>query len=209
MNLAVFGASGRVGAAVLSLAQSRGWSVRALVRPSSHCKEEARVEIIRGSLESPTDVLVTLHGAHAVLCLYGPRSAQSKPFCGQATLRIIAGMQLIGLRRLLCLTGAMVGALPSNVSLALRMMAAAYRYWCPELAADASEQERVVIDSQLDWTLVKPSRLTNSPATQLIRAGPALHVGLLSRISRGDLATFLLNEARDSQHLQERVYVCN
>ena len=76
-------------------------------------------------------------------------------------------------------------------------------------AADASEQERVVIDSQLDWTLVKPSRLTNSPATQLIRAGPALHVGLLSRISRGDLATFLLNEARDSQHLQERVYVCN
>jgi len=150
MNLAVFGASGRVGAAVLSLAQSRGWSVRALVRPSSHCKEEARVEIIRGSLESPTDVLVTLHGAHAVLCLYGPRSAQSIPFCAQATLRIIAGMQVIGLRRLLCLTGAMVGALPSNVSLALRAMAAAYRYWCPELAADASEQERVVIDSQVE-----------------------------------------------------------
>jgi putative NADH-flavin reductase len=209
MNLAVFGASGRVGAAVLSLAKFRGWSVRALVRPSSECKEDAGVELIRGSLESPTDVLMTLRGAQAVLCLYGPRSAQSKPFCAQATLQIITGMQAIGPRRLLCLTGAMVGTLPSNVSLALRVMAAAYRTWCPELAADASEQEHIVIDSQLDWTLVKPPRLTKSPPTQLIRSGPTLHVGLLSRICRGDLATFMLNEARDSQHLQERVYVCN
>ena len=209
MNLAVFGASGRVGAAVLSLAQSRGWSVRALVRPSSPCEEDARVEIIRGSLESPTDVLRTLHGVHTVLCLYGPRSTQSNPFCARATLQIIAGMQGMGLRRLLCLTGAMVGVLPSNVSLALRAMAVTYRYWCPELAADASEQERVVIESQLDWTLVKPPRLTSSVATHLIRSGPTLHIGLLSRISRGDLATFLLDEARDSKHLQERVYVCN
>lgn len=209
MNLAVFGASGGVGAAVLTLAQSRGWSVRGLIRPSSQCKEEARVEIIRGSLDSPTDVLRTLHGAHAVLCLYGSRSAQSTPFCAHATLQIIAGMQMLGLRRLLCLTGAMVGVLPSSVSLALRAMAAAYQYWCPELAADASEQERVVINSQLDWTLVKPPRLTNSAAMHLIRSGPTLPVGLLSRISRSDLATFLLDEARDSQHLQERVYVSN
>lgn len=209
MNLAVFGASGRVGAAVLSLATSRGWNVRALVRPSSHCQEEARVDIIRGFLESPTDVHMTLHGADAVLCLYGPRSAQSKPFCAHATLRTIAEMQVVGLRRLLCLTGAIVGALPSNVSLALRAMAVAYRYWCPELASDAAEQERVVIDSQLDWTLVKPPRLTNNSATHLFRAGPAIQVGLMNRISRGDLATFLLDEARDSNHLRERVYVSN
>jgi putative NADH-flavin reductase len=87
-------------------------------------------------------------------------------------------------------------------------MASAYRNWCPALAADAAEQERLVIDSQLDWTLVKPPRLTKSPPTQLIRSGPTLHVGLLSRISRGDLATFMLNEARDSRYLQKRVYVC-
>ena len=209
MNLAVFGATGRVGTAVLNLAKSRGWSVRALVRPSSDCRVEVGVELIRGSLESPTDVLMTLRGAQTVLCLYGPRSAQSKPFCAQATLQIITGMQAIGPRRLLCLTGAMVGTLPSNVSLTLRVMATAYRYWCPELAADASEQEHMVINSQLDWTLVKPPRLTNTPPTQLIRSGPELHVGLLSCISRDDLATFMLNEARDSQHLQERVYVCS
>jgi putative NADH-flavin reductase len=88
-------------------------------------------------------------------------------------------------------------------------MAVAYRYWCPELADDASEQEHVVIDSRLDWTLLKPARLTNSAAMHLIHSGPTLHVGLLSRISRGDLATFLINEAWDSQHLQERVYICN
>ncbi|MDR4470337.1 MAG: NAD(P)H-binding protein [Nitrospira sp.] len=209
MNLAVFGGSGRVGTAVLRLATTRGWTVRALVRPSSQCREETGIKIIRGSLDSSSDVLMTLHGAHAVLCLYGPRSAQSNPFCARATRRVIAEMQVIGVRRLLCLTGAMVGVLPSNVSLALRAMAVTYRYWCPELAADASEQERVVIESQLDWTLVKPPRLTNSAATDLTRSGPAVHVGLLSHISRDDLATFLLDEARDSQYVQKRVYICN
>ena len=102
----------------------------------------------------------------------------------------------------------MVGTLPSNVSLALRVMAEAYRNWGPALAADAAEQERLEIYSHLDRTLVKPPRLTNSLPTQLIRSGPTLHVGQLSRITRSDLATFLLNEARDSHHLQEPVYVC-
>ena len=123
-------------------------------------------------------------------------------------LPLITGMQARGPRRLLCLTGTMVGTLPSNVSLALRVMAEAYRNWCPALAADAAEQERLEIYSHLDRTLVKPPRLTNSLPTQLIRSGPTLHVGQLSRITRSDLATFLLNEARDSHHLQEPVYVC-
>jgi putative NADH-flavin reductase len=113
VKLAVFGASGRVGTAVLSLGKFRGWTVRALVRPSSACQEEAGGDIIRGFLESPTDVLMTLRDAQAVLCLYGPRSTQSQPFCARATRQVITGMQARGPRRLLCLTGAMVGALPS------------------------------------------------------------------------------------------------
>ena len=43
---------------------------------------------------------------------------------------------------------------------------------------------------------------------QLIRSGLTLHVGLLSRISRGELTTFMVNEAQDSHHLRARVYVC-
>lgn len=208
MRLGIFGASGRTGQEVLRLAGSRGWSVRALVRPDSHGEAGPGVEVLRGSLESASDVLATVGGVDAVCCVFGPRSPQAEPFCAPATARIISAMQSAGPRRLLCLTGAMVGELGPNLSVPMRTMAAVFRRQYPELAADAAAQERAVIGCDLEWTVVKPPRLTIGPATHRIRAGRALGVGLLSHISRGDLAAFMLDEVLASQHLRERVYVC-
>ena len=207
MRIAVFGASGRTGAEILRLAGERSWSVKALVRPSSPCQARPGLEVIPGGFCSPYDVHATVRGAEAVFCVFGPRSARSAPFCAEATRLIIAAMRDAGLDRLLCQTGAMVGDLPPNVSLAMALMAKTFRRQCPELAADSSGQERAVIQSDLDWTLVKPPRLTNGPATNRVRAGRALRVGLLSSISRADLAAFMLDEASAERHLRERVYV--
>ena len=209
MRLGVFGASGRTGQAMLRLAESRGWRVQALVRASSPCEARSGVEVLRGSLDSPPNVLATVRGVEAVCCVFGPRSPRAESFSARVTGRIILAMQSVGVRRLLCLTGAMVGELAPNVSLAMRTMAAAYRRQYPELAADAAQQERAVVDSGLDWTVVKPPRLTSGPATHHIRADRALRVGLLSYISRGDLAAFILDEALVSRYLRERVYVCS
>ena len=116
-------------------------------------------------------------------------------------------MKSAGIRRLVCLTGAMVGDLPRNVSIPMRLLATLYRNQVPRLAADAAEQERLVMESGMDWTLAKPPRLTDGPATGRVRAGTTLRVGLLSRISRRDLASFLLGEIADPHHVRQRVYV--
>ena len=207
MRLAVFGASGRTGQEVLRLAVSREWSVRTLVRASSPWRDQSGVAVLRGALDSPSDILETLTGTDATCCVFGPRSPRAEPFCARATGQIIAAMHASGLRRLVCLTGAMVGELSRNVSLAMRTMAAVYRRQYPALAGDASEQERAVIDSGLDWTVVKPPRLTTGPLTHRIRADQALRVGLLSHISRSDLAAFILDEIAVPHHLQGRVYI--
>lgn len=52
MQLAVFGASGRTGQALIDLALSRGWGLRALVRPASRFQARSGVEIVRGTLDS-------------------------------------------------------------------------------------------------------------------------------------------------------------
>jgi putative NADH-flavin reductase len=181
--------------------------VRALVRPSSHCEPRQGLEVLRGSLDSSSDVQATVGEAEVVLCVFGPRSTRSAPFCADATRRIVAVMTAGGPARLICQTGAMAGDLPPNVSPAMRLMAALYRRQCPELAADVAAQERAVTGSGLDWTLVKPPRLASGPATHRTRAGPTLRVGLLSHISRSDLAAFLLEEAAAARHLRQRVYV--
>jgi hypothetical protein len=62
----------------------------------------------------------------------------------------------------------------------------------PAVIADRLEQERLIVQCGLNWTLVKPPRLTDSPRRHEVQVGPALRVGLLSRIGRVSLAHFLL-----------------
>ena len=73
-------------------------------------------------------------------------------------------------------------------------MASWYRRRRPDQARDRDEQERIVMASGLDWTIVKPPRLTSARPCGRLVAGPELPVGLLSYISRADLATFMLDE---------------
>ncbi|HSQ60870.1 MAG TPA: NAD(P)H-binding protein [Acidobacteriota bacterium] len=207
-RLALFGASGRTGSEVVRRALERGWKVRALVRPSSHCEEQAGLELLRGDLDTPSDLLATVRNADAVLCVFGPRSAKDPPFAAAATGRIVEAMKSSGVRRLVCQTGAMIGDLPPNVSAPMRLMAGLVRRQCPALAADRAEQERLVMTSGLDWTLAKPPRLHDGPARRRTHADPALRVGLASAISRAALAEFLLDQTRSTHHAGRRLYVC-
>jgi hypothetical protein len=70
-----------------------------------------------------------------------------------------------------------------------------------------AEQERVVEASGLEWTLVKPPRPTDDGATGSIQAGPALPIGLMSRISRRALAEFILDEVASPHLPRARVFV--
>jgi putative NADH-flavin reductase len=152
-------------------------------------------------------VAATVSGTAAVCCVFGPRSPYPEAFCARATENVIAAMRTAEVRRLVCVTGAMAGELPPNVGLAMRLLASIFRRRLPYIAEDRSEQERSIMASALDWTIVKPPRLTDGPLTHRVSADPALRVGLLSRVSRSDLADFLLEEAASWQHLRQRVYV--
>ena len=61
-QLAVFGASGRTGQVLVDLAVSRGWNVRALVRPAAQFIPPPGVEVLHGSLEDTAAVAATVAG---------------------------------------------------------------------------------------------------------------------------------------------------
>jgi len=207
MRIALFGATARTGVELLRLAAARDWSVRALARGAPPAHAPGAVEWRQGSLGSASDVAATIAGTDAVLTVFGPRSAKDAPFRAEATWHIAAAMKASGPRRLLCITGAMVGTLPANVSVAMRAMAGMFRSRCPAIAEDGAAQERIVMESGLDWTLVKPPRLTDGPPTRGVLAGPALRVGMLSHVSRSDVAAWMLDEAMACRHVRERVYL--
>jgi uncharacterized protein YbjT (DUF2867 family) len=209
MLLAVFGGSGRTGRLLVAAALQHGWQVRAFVRTQAGAwlALPPGLAVVHGNPLRHEDVAATVRGADAVCCVAGPRAETRAPFLAALTSSIVGAMREAGVARLVCVTGAMAGALGPNVSPALRVLAGAYRRRRPELAADLAAQEDAVVGSGLRWTLVKPPRLTDGEAAGALHADPALPIGLLSRLARRDLAEFVFRAAAHDRFVGQRVYV--
>ena len=205
-TLAVFGITGQTGEALVNAAAVRGWAVRGFARPESATpRGPAAPIIVRGYFTDSTRVVEAVAGADAVCCVIGPRAPYTEVFCAAATAAIVQAMRQVGSRRLVCQTGAMVG--PGNRTPAFEWFCRSFARRRPAVAQDRLEQEGLIRECGLDWTLVKPPRLTNGPARHAVKAGCALRVGLLSSISRADIAEFMLDAIEGAQYVCARVFV--
>jgi putative NADH-flavin reductase len=211
MQLGVFGATGGTGRALVAVALERGWTVRAFVRTQAGASLPLPpgLAVVHGDPGRAEDILQAVRGSNAVCCTFGPRPRDPRAFCAPLTRRIVEAMCEAGIRRIVCVTGAMIGDLPVSLSPALRALATAARRRHPDVMADRAAQERLIMGSALDWTLVKPPRLTDAARTGTVHADPALPIGLLSRIGRRDLAEFVFRAATQDRFVNQRVYVRN
>jgi putative NADH-flavin reductase len=73
------------------------------------------------------------------------------------------------------------------------------------VAEDAGEMERIVTASDLDWTIVRPPRLTNGPLTGRYRIEDDCMPRGGSSVSRADVADFLLDELELGAHVRRMV----
>jgi uncharacterized protein YbjT (DUF2867 family) len=209
-TIAIFGGSGATGKALISTALDEGLNVRALARRAGAIDPgQLRLEVLEGSLSSRDDMLATLQGCCAAICVFGPRPPYVDVFCEQATARIVDAMRELGIRRLVCQTGGMIGKYPGNRTLPFQFMADAFKRRSPQVAADREAQECVVMESDLAWTIIKPPRLTDGQAKGRWEAGPEVRVGMLSSITRDDLAAFLLAETLVPEHTGRAVFIRN
>ena len=68
---------------------------------------------------------------------------------------------------------------------------------------DKKAQEQFIQQSTLDWTIVRPSRLTNGPRTGRYRMQSSLEFSRQSRISRSDVADSMLRQLTDQTFRQK------
>lgn len=207
IKIALFGASGRTGQAFARAGAAQGLLIRASFRDAAKVILPSTIEILRGDLGDTDHVRDTIAGTMAVCCVFGPRPPYTDVFCARATELIVEEMRRVRVRRLVCQTGAMSGGDVANWTLSMRLMVRMFRWQRPAVAADRMSQEKLVRQSDLDWTLVKPPRLTDGPARGRVAAAVDLRIGLLSKISRADVASFLIGECVAPRYLKQAVYV--
>lgn len=208
MKLAVFGASGATGRALLAQAAKKGVAVKALVRDGDLSSEDLfGATLVYGKPTDGAAVEKTLAGCDAVVCVFGQRPPYKDIFCDKATQEIITAMLSKNITRLVVQTGGMIGKYSQNRSLLFNAVAKLIQQKNPDMMRDRNAQESQIINSTLSWTIVKPPRLTNDPATGKYAADTDVRLGLLSSIARADLADFLLTVATSNLHNREIVFV--
>jgi putative NADH-flavin reductase len=193
MKLTIFGATGSSGRALVSEALHRGHAVRAFVRdPARLPLRHARLEVARGDVYDREAVDAAVAGREAIIGALGIRRGSPKTLVADGTRHILDAMERHGVRRYVGLSAYGAGD-SRDGSLFVRFTWLLLR---PNLE-DKERHEELVRASGLDWTLVRPPRLTDAPASGRFRTGTDLEMRLTSKVSRADVAAFMLDQLTD------------
>lgn len=127
--------------------------------------------------------------------MLGLSSANPNGFSEKAVSAIVAAAESSGVARVLVMSAFGVGASAEKASTLARLM---YNSGGRAIYADKAAGEEVLKASALDWTLAYPVLLTNkakSPAFRAIDLDALDRLPWLPRVSRADVAGFLLDAA--------------
>jgi putative NADH-flavin reductase len=205
-KLCVFGASGRTGLMLINNAVDRGYTVTAFCRNDSDRQYlPENVTCIVGDISNMDDLDQAVAGADVVICAYGQREPYREVFCATATGMIIESMKKHGVDRMLCITNALTGDLSMNRSRFIRVMARFYRLMRAAVALDREQQERIVEESGLNWTIIKPSELMDENEKNRFVHGENLMIDAYSRISRYHLSNFMLDHLDPDKYPRKKV----
>ncbi|MFZ4214700.1 NAD(P)-dependent oxidoreductase [Pantoea endophytica] len=203
MKLAIFGASGATGRHLVNQALSSGHSVTALVRtPDSLHVNHVGLKRIVGELYDSATVETVIRDSDAVISVLGARKGKAQNICTDGISKIIPAMHNVGVKRLIALS-AYGASETKNASLFIRFV----RSIISEKMRDKDGMEDIVRASNTDWTLIRPPMLTNGDACGKYRSGIALRPGITARISRADLASFILQAVVNGRYIQEAMTV--
>jgi putative NADH-flavin reductase len=218
VKFALLGATGGVGREVLSQAVAAGHLVTAVVRHPA--KLPAHV-VVRQDLANPSNEVLAaaLRDADAVISAVGPHRAAEAGIVAPATAAIARAMECAGVRRLVVISAAPVGVVPSTHrphpprydpgdDLLMRyLLSPLIRRVFPRVYTDLAAMEDQLRDGSLDWTTIRPPRLTNGPLTGTYRTAIDRNVRRGLTISRRDVAHLMLTVLQQSETVRHAVGV--
>lgn len=209
----IFGATGATGQCLTEQALLLGHEVTAFARNPSVIQEGLdkalsfrpdQLSVVRGDVLDPASVEAAMVGQDAVLCALGTRSLSATTVLSTGTKNIIAAMEKSGTRRIICESSLGVGDSRNQSGFVFGKIIVPLIF--KGLFEDKERQERELRQSNLDWVIVRPARLTNgSQKGGYHVVTDKSKVGI--KISRADVAAFMLEQLTNEQYLKKTVAI--
>ena len=200
MKVVVFGASGRTGRLVVELALAKRHAVTAFVRnPASLAEAPPLLRVVVGDALDEGAVEAVVTGQDAVVSTIGPNSNRPDNVGSASTASIVNAMRRQGIRRLLCISSA------DDVDAGFLFERMVKPLFLRHVFADKIAQELVVYKSGLDWTIVRPPILRDGPRTGAYRLAIGVTPKAGWRVSRADVADFIVRELGRKDYVHQAV----
>jgi putative NADH-flavin reductase len=156
--------------------------------------------VLQGNALDASEVEAAVAGQDAVLSALGTRSARRTTLFSESTHNLISAMDKHGVRRLVCITGIGVGDSKGHVGFLYDRIIRPFVV--KNVYDDKERQEEAIKQSDLDWVIVRPARLTDEPAKGEYR----VYLGgsyTAKTISRADVAAFMLAQLTDDTYVRK------
>jgi len=207
MKLAIFGATGKTGIELVKQALEQGHVVTAFVRdPARLAIEDEGLTLVTGDVFDPASVAQAIQGQDVIICALGAGSDLKKTTIRTTgTINIISSMQKHNVKRLMVITAMGTGESWDRLSLVNKFF---YATLLKSSREDHESQESTVKESGLDWTIVRPSGLIDTPRTGVYDVGENIPA-VTSKIARADVADLILKELEENILIRKAVTITN
>ena len=212
MKVVIFGATGFAGKAILKEALAQNHQVTILVRNrSAISSNDKRLTIIEGNVMDRKKVSEVLENQDAVIECLGARGKDVKPttIISDATKIIVEEMGKLQVKRLIAMSNIGTGnSIRHNPWYFTKIILPYFMKWLKVVIDDKNRMEPVIMNSQLNWTIVRCPNIVDKPAKERYHA-TLDGKGLKLSITLGDLSTFLVQQLTDGTFLKQAPSVSN
>ena len=207
-NIAVLGANGGIGRQVVQTALRYGHKVTAILRtPSKLAINHPDLKIVTGDVLKPETLEEHLKNKDAAVSAIGKNSIKETTLYSQGSKNLLKVLENTGTCRVFFISASGLEVNPSfNFVIKL-----AERFVLQKLLknsfADLLRMERIVKESNQNWTIIRPPQLTNKPFTGHYRYSINTFLTKGLKISRADLADFIISSLNNESTYKKTVEV--
>src|SRR5258705_6169270 len=202
MKLFVLGATGKTGGVLVADAVPRGHRVTTFGRSPFSGMYKGQVLNLEGNPMNEAELAEALPGSDAVLSVLGTRGLRATSVLEDSSRATIAAMSQAGVRRLVILSSAL---LDSHIGLVNRIVS---RTILRHFSSDQRAMEKIVTESDLDWTVLRPPRMTDSAPdgrSTAMLGEPTDSSGMT--ITKEEVARVILDTVENRRYIRKVVHI--
>lgn len=210
MKLAIIGGTGKTGKALIKQGLDAGHTITAMVRNPNKLKiSHPLLDVVVGNVLNKEDLIQAFKGKDAVLSALGHKRFFLKTtILSRGTDNILKAMEINSIDRFICITS--MGINDNKYKLGVYYTLFVIPVIIFFYFKDKAKQEKLIIKSNSDWTIVRPGQLTNGRLKNSYKHGSNLGSYLFTKmISRASVAHFMLQQLNSMSYSRKLVCITN